>query len=234
MNIFYAPDIRGSECILDDKESAHCIRVLRMKTGNTVNLTDGNGNLYEAVITDPDPKKCSLKITGVINDFQKRNYGLHIAISPLKNYERFEWFVEKCVEIGVDEITPLICTNTEKKGIKRERIVSLIISAMKQSLKSSLTVLNEPSSFQNFVTGISDGTRMIAHCSENIPRQKIPDIYRGGGDVVILVGPEGDFSDDEINEAVANGFVPVHLGRSRLRSETAGIAACYSVYFLNQ
>jgi 16S rRNA (uracil1498-N3)-methyltransferase len=234
MQIFYAPDISGNDYILDENESRHCIRVLRMKSGTPVRLTDGKGNLFEAVVVNPDPKKCSLAITGVIRDFEKRKYRLHMAISPLKNYERFEWFIEKSVEIGVDEITPLICSNTEKPGIKRERINNLIISAMKQSLKSTLTILNETCHFSEFITIQHAGKRMIAHCNNELSKRKIGDVYSKGNDAVLLIGPEGDFSKEEILTATSAGYLPVHLGQSRLRTETAGIAACHSIYFINQ
>ncbi len=234
MQIFYAPDIGIGDYILDEKESGHCIRVLRMKSGDPVKAIDGKGNLYEAVIMNPDPKRCSLSVTGVTKDFEKRNYRLHIAISPLKNYERLEWFIEKSVEIGVDEITPLICANTEKPGIKRDRIRNLIISAMKQSLKSDLTVLNEPCSFADFTKRDPGGIRMVAHCNSTVSREKISDTYSKGNDAVVLIGPEGDFSPAEIHAAIERGFSSVHLGQSRLRSETAGVAACYSVYSINQ
>jgi 16S rRNA (uracil1498-N3)-methyltransferase len=234
MQIFYAPDISGNGYTLDENESKHCIRVLRMQIGTPVRVIDGKGNLFEAVIVNPDPKKCSLAITGVIRDFEKRNYRLHIAISPLKNYERFEWFIEKSVEIGVDEITPLICSNTEKPGIKRERINNLIISAMKQSLKATLTVLNEPCRFNNFIKGMYAGDRMIAHCNNELSKSKIAEVYSMGNDAVLLIGPEGDFSKEEILSAISAGYLSVHLGHSRLRTETAGVAACHSIYFINQ
>jgi 16S rRNA (uracil1498-N3)-methyltransferase len=234
MQVFYAPDITGDVYTLGEKESRHCVRVLRMTTGSRIRLIDGKGSLYEAVITSPDPGRCSLSITGVTRDFETRNYRLHLAISPLKNYERFEWFIEKSVEIGVDEITPLLCDNTEKPGVKRERVSSLIISAMKQSLKSKLTVLNEPVSFADFVKADHEGTRMIAHCSTDSVRSRIGDVCRKGENATLLIGPEGDFSPKEIREAVEAGFAPVHLGNSRLRSETAGIAACCTIYYINQ
>jgi 16S rRNA (uracil1498-N3)-methyltransferase len=234
MQIFYAPDISGNEYTLDENESRHCIRVLRMKSGTQVRVIDGKGNLFDAVIVNPDPKKCSLAVTGVIRDFEKRNYRLHIAISPLKNYERFEWFIEKSVEIGVDEITPLICSNTEKPGIKRERINNLIISAMKQSLKSTLTILNEACRFNDFITSSHAGSRMIAHCNNELHKSKIGEIYSKGNDAVLLIGPEGDFSNEEILSANSAGYLSVHLGPSRLRTETAGIAACHSIYYINQ
>jgi 16S rRNA (uracil1498-N3)-methyltransferase len=233
MQVFYAPDITGNEYILDENESKHIIRVLRMSSGTQVRLIDGKGNLYEGIIENPDPKRCSIKITGVVNNFETRSYKLQIAISPLKNTERFEWFVEKSVEIGIDRITPLICRNTEKQSVKKERIGNIIVSAMKQSLKSTLTILDEPLSFGEFIRSPHEGTKMIAHCSDTPGRKKISELYTGGN-AVILIGPEGDFSIDEIDKAVSNGFQGIHLGRSRLRTETAGIAACHSVYFINQ
>ena len=234
MQIFYAPDINGNTYSLDDKESKHLIRVLRMTKGSNVRLIDGNGNLYEGIISDPDQNKCTIDITEKIADFEKRNYKLHIAISPLKNPDRFEWFIEKCVEIGIDEITPLICRNTEKPGIKSERVKNIIISAMKQSLKATKTVLNEPCNFKEFMGMKSDSICMIAHCDDSLIRRRVSDVYTKGRNTIILIGPEGDFTREEIDSAVNSEFIPVHLGTSRLRTETAGIAVCHSIYFMNQ
>jgi 16S rRNA (uracil1498-N3)-methyltransferase len=234
MQIFYAPGIEGDTYMLDEKESKHCIRVLRMTKGTVVRLINGKGNLYEGIISNPDSKKCAIAITEIIKDFEKRNYSLHIAISPLKNPERFEWFVEKSVEIGIDEITPLICRNTEKQGIKTERVNNLIISAMKQSLKTTKTVLNEPCLFKDLLNRDFKGSRMIAHCNDTFNRSKISEVYLKNENALILIGPEGDFSEEEIDSAIEKEFFPVHLGRSRLRTETAGVAACHSIYFLNQ
>lgn len=234
MQIFFAPDITGVSYTLDEKESKHLIRVLRMTKGSEVSLIDGNGNLYYGKITDPDQSKCTIAITGKINNFEQRNYWLHIAISPLKNPERLEWFIEKSVEIGIDEITPLLCKNTEKSGIKAERIHNIIISAMKQSLKARTTIFNKPCSFNDFIKKDLPGTRMIAYCSESPERHSVPEVYSKNNDAIILIGPEGDFSAGEIESAMERQFIPVHLGLSRLRTETAGIAACHSVYLLNQ
>jgi 16S rRNA (uracil1498-N3)-methyltransferase len=234
MQIFYAPDIAGDTYTLDENESKHIIRVLRMSKGSQVSLIDGKGNLYEGIISNPDLKKCTISITEVKKSFEKRNYRLHIAISPLKNPERFEWFIEKSVEIGIDEITPLICRNTEKPGIKPERINNLIVSAMKQSLKATRTILNESCTFNDFLNKNEEGKLMIAHCNSSLKRSKISEIYSRNEDAVILIGPEGDFSKDEIEKATEKAYVPVHLGRSRLRTETAGIAACHSIYYINQ
>jgi 16S rRNA (uracil1498-N3)-methyltransferase len=234
MQIFYAPDITGDSYTLDEKESRHSVRVLRMKKGAIVRLIDGKGNLYVGEIADPDPGKCAIKINSVINNYEERIYRLHIAISPLKNPDRFEWFIEKSVEIGIDEITPLICMHSEKTGIKAERIKNLIISAMKQSLKAKITLLNNPCVFNDFINTDHFGNLIIAHCNEKLARSKISEVYSRGNDAVILIGPEGDFSEEEINFATNRGYKSVHLGNSRLRTETAGIAACHSVYFINQ
>ena len=234
MQIFYAPGISGNNYFLDEKESKHCIRVLRMDKGDPVRLIDGKGNLYEGIISNPDKKECGISITRIISDFEKRDYRLHIAISPLKNSERFEWFVEKSVEIGINEITPLICHNTEKQSIKTERINNIIISAMKQSLKALKPRLNNSCILSEFIKQDSKRIKIIAHCNETISRKSIEDVCCKNNDAIILIGPEGDFTHDEIRLAIANGFISVHLGRSRLRTETAGVAACHSIYFINQ
>jgi 16S rRNA (uracil1498-N3)-methyltransferase len=235
MQVFYAPEIYGNDYTLNETESKHCVKVLRLAAGVPVKLIDGKGNLYEGVIADPNPKKCLITITNVLNDFEKRDYKLHIAISPLKNSERFEWFVEKSVEIGIGEITPLVCHRTEKQSIKIERIEKIIISAMKQSLKAVDTILNPPRSFNEFISELpNNSVKMIAHCNESFNnRVSVSQVCKKGDDAIILIGPEGDFTEDEIEAAIQRNFVPVHLGKSRLRTETAGIVACHSVYFIN-
>jgi 16S rRNA (uracil1498-N3)-methyltransferase len=234
MQVFFAPDVPGDVFVLSRDESKHIVRVLRMTRGNIVKLIDGKGNLYDGLIEDPDPKRCTITVTGIIREFEKRNYKLNIAISPLKNPDRFEWFVEKSVEIGIDRITPLICKNTEKQSIKAARINNIIISAMKQSLKAYMTCLDEPVSFREFTRMKHSGIKMIAHCHNTFDRSRITDVYKRQEDATILIGPEGDFSEEEIRVATSGGFSSVHLGYSRLRTETAGIAACHSVYLINQ
>jgi 16S rRNA (uracil1498-N3)-methyltransferase len=234
MQIFYSRQFRDNICELDQTESAHCIRVLRMKKGSMVNIIDGNGNFYEGIIDEPDPRACKIILTRIENNFEKRSYKLHIALSPLKNQERFEWFVEKSVEIGIDQITPVICRNTEKPAIKKERVNKIIISAMKQSVNAFQPVLNGETSFQDFLGLGFGGIKMIAHCHNDIERNSISAVYKRGQDAVIMIGPEGDFTGEEVLQAVSAGFIPVHLGRSRLRTETAGISACHSIYFINQ
>lgn len=234
MQVFYAPDIEGNQYTLDRNESKHTVKVLRMKTGTPVNMIDGSGNLYEGIISDPDPDGCIVTIKSVIRNFEKRNYNLHIAISLLKNPERFEWFIEKAVEIGIDQVTPLICRNTEKTGIKEERIKNVIVAAMKQSLKAKITVLNPVESFDSFIRRNHHGSLMIAHCHSDMKREKISDLCFRGDNAVIMIGPEGDFTREEVAEALSNNFAHIHLGSSRLRTETAGVAACHSIYFINQ
>jgi 16S rRNA (uracil1498-N3)-methyltransferase len=234
MQIFYAPDISGNFYFLDERESKHCIRVLRMVKGTPVKLIDGKGSLFEGVISEPDQKQCKIEINNVIHDFEKKSWYLHIAISPLKNPERFEWFIEKCVEIGIDEITPLVCRNSEKLTVKADRINNIIISAMKQSLKARMPVLNPVIKFNEFISRDHRGMRLIAHCTESAGKKPVGQILAMGEDALFLIGPEGDFTAEEIKLAVEYGFREAHLGTSRLRSETAGIAACHSVYFLNQ
>lgn len=234
MQVFYAPYITGEYFTLDENESKHTVRVLRMGKGSGIKLIDGKGNLYEGVISEPDQRACKIRILNIIKGFEKRDYRLHIAISPLKNPERFEWFIEKSVEIGIDEITPLICHNTEKHGLKPDRLNNIIISAMKQSLKASATKLNAACKFNDFICTPCTGTLMIAHCNDGDERKGIGEVYIKRNDAVILIGPEGDFSEEEISKAWTHGYIPVHLGKSRLRTETAGVAACHSIYFINQ
>jgi 16S rRNA (uracil1498-N3)-methyltransferase len=234
MQLFYVPDIKGNTCVMDEGESRHSIKVLRMTMGDKLSFVDGKGNLYEGIISDPDPSGCRISITGVTRNFEKRNYRLHIGISPIKNQERFEWFIEKSVELGIDVITPVICRNTEKPGIRRERLNNIIISAMKQSVKAFRPVLNEPVAFSEFVSSDFSGRKMIAHCNPAFKRDKIDQVYEKGVDAVILIGPEGDFSEDELTYAFDHEYKSVHFGSSRLRTETAGIAACHSIYFINQ
>lgn len=234
MHIFYVPGSNGSTFTLSETESRHCIRVLRMTTGDVIKLIDGSGNLYTGYISDPDPLRCKITITKTITGFGKRNYRLQIGISPIKNRERFEWFLEKSVEIGIDIITPLICHRSEKNPINESRAEKIIISAIKQSVKAYKPELTKPYHFDEFIEIFNSGVCMIPHCSKSFERNKIDSVYSRGRNAVILIGPEGDFTDEEIIRAIERGYIPVHLGESRLRTETAGIAACHSVYFINQ
>ena len=233
MQLFYTNNVSDSLATFSREESGHCIRVLRMRRGDTLHFTDGAGNMYEGIITEDDPHNMKVSVTGVTKDAGKRRYRLHIAISPLKNDDRLEWFIEKAVELGIDEITPLICSRTEKKRIRKERLEGLILSAMKQSVKAFLPRLNEPVQFTEFIDKEHTGRRLIACCDTQLERKPITAALGPGEDFLILIGPEGDFTPEEVILAVKGGFTPVHIGQSRLRTETAGVAACCSVYLAN-
>jgi len=233
MQIFYVPGLSGNSCVMDENESRHCIRVLRMSKGDKVTIVNGLGGFFEGIITNPDPSACSIRITERTEGKGKRGYRLHMAVSPVKNQERFEWLIEKSVEFGIDEITPLLCRFTEKQSVKTERINNIIISAMKQSLKAYRPLLNEPVRYSEFIAGEHPGIKMIAHCNPGYALKNIGQVYEKGMEALILIGPEGDFSREEIDTALSRGFTGVSLGNSRLRTETAGIAACHSVYFIN-
>jgi 16S rRNA (uracil1498-N3)-methyltransferase len=233
MQIFYTNNVSEGTATFSREESGHCLRVLRMRRGETIHFTDGEGNMYEGIITGDDVLNMKVSVTGVRAGAGNRGYRLHIGISPLKNDDRLEWFVEKAVEIGIDEITPLICSRTEKKRIRRERLEGLMLSAMKQSVKSFLPQLNEAITFTEFIRKEFAGRKLIACCDKQQERQAITTAAGRGEDVVVLIGPEGDFSNEEIKLAADAGFILVHIGTSRLRTETAGVAACCSVYLTN-
>ena len=213
--------------ILNTEESKHAIKVLRKKNGDILNFTDGKGSLYKAKINIADSKKCRLKIISSKQKEKQHNYHLHIAIAPTKNMDRFEWFLEKATEIGIDEITPIICSNSERKVIKPERGNRILLSAMKQSLKYHLPKLNEVTSFKNFIKQDFEGAKYIAHCEDG-KKNELRTISKTGR-TLILIGPEGDFSPREIELAWQNQFKAVNLGRSRLRTETAGIIATHTI-----
>jgi 16S rRNA (uracil1498-N3)-methyltransferase len=233
MQLFYTNNVSDGTALFSREESGHCIRVKRMRRGDTLHFTDGEGILYEGIISEDDSREMKVSVTGVTKNAGKRQYRLHVAISPLKNDDRLEWFIEKAVELGIDEITPLICARTEKKRIRKERLEGLILSAMKQSVKSFLPRLNETILFTDFVKMDHTGRKLIACCDQQFERQAITSATRRGEDVVIRIVPEGDFTEEEVRLASDAGFLPVHLGASRLRTETAGVAACCSVYLTN-
>lgn len=232
MHIFYTPDINSNIYQLSEEESKHCIKVLRLKINEEVNLVDGKGGLYLAKITDDHPKKTILNIVNHQKEYAKRNHYLHIAVAPTKNIDRFEWFLEKATEIGIDEITPIICEHSERKEIKIERSNKIITSAVKQSLKAYHPKLNQAVVFAEFIKIASADAKFIAHCEQS-DRQTIETGFLKHKKYLILIGPEGDFSSTEINVALQNGFTAISLGNSRLRTETAALAACFEVNYLN-
>ena len=230
--MFYCPDILHS-FTLSEEESQHAVRVLRLQAGDELEVVDGAGGYYFAVVTNPHPKHCEFQIKETITEYGKRDYRLHIAIAPTKNIERLEWFIEKCTEIGIDEITPVICRFSERKIIKPERLEKIIVSAAKQSLKAYFPILNPMCSFRDFIQQTTVSQKFIAHCYEQ-DKQLLQRVYQKSSDAVILIGPEGDFSLEEVQAAIQHQFQPVSLGSSRLRTETAGIAACHTVALMNE
>jgi 16S rRNA (uracil1498-N3)-methyltransferase len=233
MHLFYTPDIVSEIYQLSEEESKHCVRVLRLKLGDQVNLIDGVGGYYLASIIEEHPKKTILKVLSKQTEYGKRNHYLHIAIAPTKNIDRFEWFLEKATEIGIDEITPLICDHSERKEIKLDRSNKIITSAIKQSLKAYHPKLNSYISFNKFISSASADLKYIAHC-EDLEKKEIGKGFITQQKYLILIGPEGDFSPIEIDAALQKGYYAVSLGQSRLRTETAALQACFEINYLNR
>ena len=233
MHIFYTPDIAGNSYLLDESESKHCIRVLRLEHGNEIILVDGRGGFFTAEIVDPNPKRCAVKVIKSELNFGIRSFQVHIAIAPTKNIERIEWFLEKATEIGINSITPLLCRFSERKDIKTDRLEKVMVSAMKQSLKAYLPHLDILTKFTDFISHPFEGQKFIAHCDDQ-HRDLLKKMIIPNQNYLILIGPEGDFSSEEINMAIEAGFHPVSLGDSRLRTETAGVVACHTFNLMNE
>ena len=251
MELFFSSDIEGGICRLDKDESGHCVKVLRHRTGDEISVIDGCGTLYRCRITSDSPKGVEAMVLEETPDWGGHPYRLHMAVCPTKNNDRYEWFVEKACEIGLDEISPVIGEHSERRVFKTARVEKILVSAAKQSLKGAVPVVNEPVAVREFIEGMAgdsgaggdgtggDGTggplKLIAYCfeDERVPRRSIKEVLGGyeGSDVVVLIGPEGDFSKAEAELAIQNGFIPVHLGDSRLRTETAALTAVAAVYF---
>ena len=233
MQLFYNPDLDKSaaQFSFSPEESRHIVKVLRKKEGDILKVTDGKGHLYSIQILTSDPKLCRAEIISTNSELPKRHW-LHIAVAPTKNNDRFEWFLEKATEIGIHEITPIICERSERKIVKPERLQKVVQAAMKQSLQVFLPKLNDPISYADFLKEEQHGLLFIAHCEEDekmeLKRRIAPD-----KDITILIGPEGDFSKNEINIAYKKGFLPVSLSRNRLRTETAALVACTTVALIN-
>lgn len=235
MQLFYNPNITtdNTEILFDKIESKHIVRVLRKKEGDILHITNGKGVLFFAEISIASDKKCLANIIKSEQQPKSWNYYLHIAIAPTKNIDRLEWFLEKATEIGIDEITPIICQNSERKVVKVERLQKIIQSAMKQSLKYTLPKLNDPISFTTFIQQDFNHKICMAHCEKD-HKQLLKQIVFPSEDITLLIGPEGDFSKQEIQTALGKGVVPISLGEQRLRTETAGVVAVQSVAFINQ
>ena len=233
MHTAFVPEINAPVVILDENESRHCTRVLRMSVGDKMQLIDGRGGIYLAGISHISGKVCTVTIEKESRLGPMFDYKLHIAIAPTKNIDRFEFMVEKCTEMGVTSITPLCCFHSERRNIKKERIENIIISAMKQSGQLYKPAFSDMVDAQVFIQQESTCQKLIAYCNDE-QRRELETVLETGSDVQILIGPEGDFSEEEISLAVKNGYQPISLGPSRLRTETAGIMACAAIHTLNR
>ena len=236
MQLFYNPDLgpTSKEITFDKDESRHIIRVLRKKEGDVLHITNGKGFLFSAEIILGNDKKCIASIIKSEEKPRTRDYYLHVAIAPTKNNDRFEWFLEKATEIGIDEITPIICENSERKVVKTERFLRIVQAAMKQSLQFTLPKLNEPVKFSDFIDQDFSGETFIAHCEEHIEKKVLKNIATPNDSYTILIGPEGDFSSKEIQQSLTKKFTPISLGENRLRTETAGLNVVQSIAYLHQ
>jgi 16S rRNA (uracil1498-N3)-methyltransferase len=234
MHLFYTPEFElneGEYYSLNKEESTHCIKVLRLREKDTICLTNGLGRFVFAEISDANPKNCSFLVNQVQDDYGKRDFKVHIAIAPTKNINRMEWFLEKAVEMGIDKISFFIGEHSERTSIKRERLEKIMISALKQSLKAYMPELNENADYKELIKSC-ESKKFIAYCKPE-GRTNIKESYQKGEDVLILIGPEGDFSEKEVELALNNGFQAITLGESRLRTETAALFALQSIHFVN-
>lgn len=236
MYLFYAPDVTLPMYTLSEEESKHAVRVLRLAEGDTLHITDGRGNMHSSRVVDANAKRCSVEIVQTATNYEKRGYEIAMAVAPTKNIERFEWFIEKATEVGVDRIVPIECQHSERRVVKSERGLKVITSAVKQSLKAYHPQLDELTPVMKLIAEPFDGVKLIAHCDQidAASPKYISNHVSKGDNVLILIGPEGDFSQEEITFAVGNGFLPISLGRSRLRTETAALAVVMNVAFVNQ
>ncbi len=234
MQLFYNPNLDSTtkNFTFNEEESKHIVRVLRKKENDILTITNGKGLLLTSKITVANPKKCTATILN-LKENTPNTFWIHLAVAPTKNNDRFEWFLEKATEIGINEITPIVCQNSERKVIKQERMEKVVQSAMKQSLQTFLPKLNPLTTYKDFIQKEHSGQLFIAHCEET---EKIDLSKKAAANknTTILIGPEGDFSSPEINAAFTSGFSPVSLGKNRLRTETAAIVACTTLAIINQ
>jgi 16S rRNA (uracil1498-N3)-methyltransferase len=232
MALFYVPDI-AERWELSEEEAAHALRVLRLTVGDELDITDGKGNLYRSVISSVAGKHCYVEAKEVVPVPKGWNGKIHIAVAPTKNMDRIEWFAEKATEIGLDTITFLNCRFSERKVVKNERVERIVVSAMKQSLKYSKPEVEEMVDFKKFISVERPGEKYIAHCYDG-ERRLLKELHVAGDDATILIGPEGDFSPEEVKMAMEAGYKPVSLGNSRLRTETAALVACHVLMLKNE
>lgn len=234
MQLFYNPDINSNsnDFSFDKEESKHIVKVLRKNEGSILHVTNGLGDLFTTEIVLASDRKCTVKIIET-HSSRPTDFYIHLAVAPTKMNDRFEWFLEKATEMGIHEITPIICDHSERKVIKTERFDKIIQSAMKQSLQYFLPKLNEPISLKDFINQKQIGNLCIAHCEET-DKKLLKSVIIPNEKYTILIGPEGDFSEKEIELALSNNYIPVSLGNTRLRTETAAVVACHSVVFMNE
>jgi len=232
MNLFYAPDITEPFYQLPEEESKHLIRVLRHKSGDKVHFTDGNGFFYICRIVDDSPKHCKVEVIEKQEGDDRRPFTLWMGVAPTKNISRFEWFIEKATEIGIDTIIPFVSFHSERKDIKPDRLNRVITAAVKQSLKSFHPKLEKMMRFKEMISLPFEGDKFIAYIDKAVTLE-LSKAYTPGNNAFVLIGPEGDFSPEEVEQAKEKGFIPVKLGPSRLRTETAAVAACHTVNLMN-
>lgn len=236
MYLFYSPDI--ASLTLSEEESLHCVQVLRAKTGDHIHITDGKGTIYEVELVNPHRKHCTFRILSEQRPEPLHEGRVHIAIAPTKSMDRLEWMIEKCVEMGVDEITPVLCRYSERKSVNAERLQKILVSAAKQSLKATFPTLHPLTPVGELISGAQEEDRLIAHCIESYgptdTKFALRNCITRGHSVIILIGPEGDFSEQEVSNALEHGWKPVSLGKARLRTETAGLVACHTALLINE
>lgn len=236
MELFYSSDIDGSVVCLDQEESAHCVRVLRHRAGDEISVIDGRGNLYRCSLVTADAKAAVAHVLDVQRGFGAHPYRLTMAVCPTKNIDRYEWFVEKATEIGLDEVIPVIGDHSERKVVKTDRLKRIVLSAVKQSLKGAVPEVCEAVSVKEFIESVPDDVlKIICYCFDGEEKRvSIKDVLGADNrDIAVLIGPEGDFSAEEVSLALSRGWKPVHLGNSRLRTETAALTAVTAVYLAN-
>jgi len=234
MQLFFAPDITLPLHTLPEEESRHAIKVLRCAVGDQITLTDGRGTLYRAVVREADPRRCTVEVVATEERCGQLPYRLTLAVAPTKNPERFEWMLEKATEIGVEAIIPLDCRHSERHTVNLRRSELVVVGAMKQSLKCYLPRVEPVTAFSALIAAPFDGVKLIAHCYGDAPRSTIGQALRRGDDALVLVGPEGDFSPEEVAMAHERGFRAITLGPARLRTETAAIVAAAEISILNR
>ena len=234
MQLFYSPNITPPIHTLGEEESKHCVRVLRLGVGDELHITDGKGNLYRARIIEAHQHHCTIEVVETFSEYEKLPYSLTMAVAPTKNIDRYEWFLEKATEIGVSRFIPIECDHSERRAIKHDRELRVITSAVKQSLKAYHPQLDELAPIKQIMAMPFEGQKFIAHCDATFGnREFLPALIKKSENILILIGPEGDFSPEEIKFALANGFQQISLGTQRLRTETAAVTATVMVATIN-